>query len=125
MIGKRCTSRQDVSRNAGLGAAPSIGFISSIVEQPTVGDHRGPSHRHQRNWRRRAVELPDMSGSWNGHCIGIFGTLSISMKRLYAFTRDLHLYLGLFICPTVLVFAVSVFFLVHAWIPGASKQSVS
>jgi hypothetical protein len=47
------------------------------------------------------------------------------MKQLYAFTRDLHLYLGLFICPTVLVFAVSVFFLVHAWIPGASKQSVS
>ena len=72
-----------------------------------LGDHRGPSHRHQRNWRRRAVEFPDRSGSWNGHRIGIFGTLSISMKQLYAFTRDLHLYLGLFICPTVLVFAVS------------------
>jgi hypothetical protein len=47
------------------------------------------------------------------------------MKQLYAFTRDLHLYLGLVICPTVLVFAVSVPFLVHAWIPGAAKQPVS
>jgi hypothetical protein len=45
--------------------------------------------------------------------------------KLYAWTRDLHLYLGLFISPTVLVFAVSVFFLVHAWIPGASKQAAS
>jgi hypothetical protein len=44
------------------------------------------------------------------------------MGRLYGVTRDLHLYLGLFISPLVLVFAVSVFFLVHAWIPGASKQ---
>jgi hypothetical protein len=47
------------------------------------------------------------------------------MKQLYAVTRDLHLYLGLFISPAVLVFAVSVFFLVHAWIPGGSRQSVS
>jgi hypothetical protein len=39
--------------------------------------------------------------------------------RLYRVTRDLHLYLGLFISPFVLVFAVSVFFLVHAWLPGA------
>src|SRR5437667_409673 len=48
----------------------------------------------------------------------------LSMK-LYPLTRDLHLYLGLFISPMVLVFALSVFFLVHAWIPGASKQPVS
>lgn len=34
-------------------------------------------------------------------------------KRLYRITRDLHLYLGLFLSPFVLVFAVSVFFLVH------------
>ena len=44
------------------------------------------------------------------------------MGRIYGVTRDLHLYLGLFISPLVLVFAVSVFFLVHASIPGASKQ---
>ena len=44
------------------------------------------------------------------------------MKRIYTVTRDLHLYVGLFISPLLLVFAVSVFFLVHAWIPGALQQ---
>jgi hypothetical protein len=42
------------------------------------------------------------------------------VRRLYSVIRDLHLYSGLFISPLVLVFAVSVFFLVHAWIPGNS-----
>jgi hypothetical protein len=41
-------------------------------------------------------------------------------KRFYLVTRDLHLYLGLFISPFVLLFAISVFFLVHSWIPGAA-----
>ena len=44
------------------------------------------------------------------------------MKRIYVVTRDLHLYFGLFISPLILVFAVSVFFLVHAWMPGAREQ---
>jgi hypothetical protein len=35
------------------------------------------------------------------------------MRRLYLVTRDLHLYVGLFLSPFVLVFAVSVFYLVH------------
>lgn len=37
---------------------------------------------------------------------------------------DLHLFLGLFSAPFVLVFAVSVFFLVHAWLPqlGSPKS---
>jgi hypothetical protein len=35
----------------------------------------------------------------------------------YGPTRDLHLYLGLFISPFVLVFAVTVVFLAHAWLP--------
>src|SRR5215471_15579613 len=35
----------------------------------------------------------------------------------YQLIRDLHLYLGLFISPFVLVFAISVFFLVHSWLP--------
>jgi len=43
------------------------------------------------------------------------------MQRFYGVTRDLHLYLGLFLSPLILVFAVSVFFLVHATIPGASR----
>lgn len=34
-------------------------------------------------------------------------------KRFYVVTRDLHLYAGLFLSPFVLVFAVSVFYLVH------------
>lgn len=34
-------------------------------------------------------------------------------KIFYSFTRDLHLYLGLFLSPFVLVFAISVFYLVH------------
>ena len=38
-------------------------------------------------------------------------------KRFYTVTRDLHLYLGLFISPFVLVFAVTVFFFVHAITP--------
>ena len=35
-------------------------------------------------------------------------------KRFYLITRDLHLYFGLFVSPFVLVFAFSVFFLVHS-----------
>src|SRR5882672_4653577 len=38
-------------------------------------------------------------------------------KRFYRVIRDLHLYFGLFVSPFVLVFAISVFFLVHAWLP--------
>ena len=34
-------------------------------------------------------------------------------KRYYLITRDCHLYLGLFLSPFLLVFAVSVFLLVH------------
>ena len=35
------------------------------------------------------------------------------MRRFYLTTRDLHLYVGLFVSPFVLVFSVSVFYLVH------------
>ncbi|HVV73923.1 MAG TPA: PepSY-associated TM helix domain-containing protein [Verrucomicrobiae bacterium] len=38
-------------------------------------------------------------------------------RPFYQITRDLHLYIGLFISPFVLVFSVSVFFLVHSWLP--------
>lgn len=46
-------------------------------------------------------------------------------KRFYVLTRDLHLYFGLLISPFVLVFAVSVFFLVHSFLPGASSAVTS
>lgn len=45
--------------------------------------------------------------------------------RFYRVTRDLHLYCGLFISPFVLVFSVSVFFLVHAWIPKFAPETVN
>ncbi|OHE79117.1 MAG: hypothetical protein A2107_11425 [Verrucomicrobia bacterium GWF2_62_7] len=44
-------------------------------------------------------------------------------KHLYTLLRDLHLYAGLFLAPYLLVFSVSVFFLVHAWIPGQSTPA--
>jgi hypothetical protein len=44
-------------------------------------------------------------------------------QRVYPVVRDLHLYIGLFLSPFVLVFAISVFFLVHAWMPGGKAPS--
>ena len=41
----------------------------------------------------------------------------------YRLIRDLHLYLGLFISPFVLVFAISVFFLVHSWLPRIASET--
>jgi hypothetical protein len=35
------------------------------------------------------------------------------MRRIYLITRDLHLYVGLFLSPFILVFSISVFYLVH------------
>jgi hypothetical protein len=43
--------------------------------------------------------------------------------RFYRLMRDLHLYFGLFISPFVLVFAVSVFFLVHSWLPRLASET--
>ena len=43
------------------------------------------------------------------------------MKTVYMLVRDVHLYVGLFLCPFVLVYAVSVVFLVHAWVPGGGR----
>src|SRR3989441_2379108 len=43
--------------------------------------------------------------------------------RFYRLIRDLHLYLGLFISPFVLVFAISVFFLVHSWLPRIASET--
>ena len=43
--------------------------------------------------------------------------------RFYRLIRGLHLYLGLFISPFVLVFAISVFFLVHSWLPMSASET--
>jgi len=45
--------------------------------------------------------------------------------RFYRLIRDLHLYFGLFISPFVLVFAISVFFLVHSWRPRMASETSS
>ena len=41
----------------------------------------------------------------------------------YRLTRDLHLYLGLFISPFILVCSVSVFLFVHSWTPAAARET--
>lgn len=41
-------------------------------------------------------------------------------RIVYRWTRDLHLYFGLFVSPFVLLFAVSIFYLNHARPPAAS-----
>jgi len=43
--------------------------------------------------------------------------------QFYRLVRDLHLYLGLFISPFVLVFSISVFFLVHSWLPRLGPET--
>src|SRR5437762_12592804 len=43
--------------------------------------------------------------------------------RFYRLIRDLHLYFGLFISPFVLVFSISVFFLVHSWRPRIASET--
>lgn len=46
-------------------------------------------------------------------------------KTFYRWTRDLHLYLGLFISPFVIAFAVSVLFLNHAKVDTNATTSVA
>jgi hypothetical protein len=49
--------------------------------------------------------------------------LSAVTRRFYTITRDLHLYLGLFISPFVLLFSVTVFFFVHAIVPKFGPET--
>ena len=49
--------------------------------------------------------------------------LSAVTRRFYTMTRDLHLYLGLFISPFILVFSITVFFFVHAVVPKFGEES--
>ena len=45
------------------------------------------------------------------------------MRRLYLVTRDLHLYFGLFLSPFILVFSISVFYLVHGFAQRAAPDA--
>ena len=45
-------------------------------------------------------------------------------RTFYRSTRDLHLYLGLFVSPFVIAFAVSVFFLNHAKVDTSASTTV-
>ena len=46
------------------------------------------------------------------------------MLKLYSWTRDAHLYVGLFISPWIVVFALSVIFLNHNWVPEGQAGKV-
>jgi hypothetical protein len=45
-------------------------------------------------------------------------------RTIYTWTRGLHLYLGLFLSPFVVVFAISVFCLNHNWFPGGHSETL-
>jgi hypothetical protein len=45
--------------------------------------------------------------------------------RAYPTLRSLHLYLGLFVSPFVVVFAASVIFLVHSWLPRSKAAATT
>ncbi len=47
--------------------------------------------------------------------------MRVKPKPLYRVTRDLHLYVGLFISPFLLLYAVSVVLLNHAWDAGDGR----
>jgi hypothetical protein len=55
------------------------------------------------------------------HCVM---AQSSGEKTFYRWTRDLHLYLGLFVSPFVIAFAVSVFFLNHAKVDTSASTTV-
>lgn len=44
-------------------------------------------------------------------------------RRLYRSTRDLHLYLGLFVSPFILLYAVTVVLLNHAYLPWGGPDA--
>lgn len=43
--------------------------------------------------------------------------------QFYRVIRDIHLYLGLFSSPFIVVFALSAIFIAHAWLPKASPDT--
>ncbi|MDB6038382.1 MAG: hypothetical protein JWM99_2223, partial [Verrucomicrobiales bacterium] len=45
--------------------------------------------------------------------------------KFYRIIRDLHLYLGLFISPFVILFSVTVFFFVHSGVPKLTAESAN
>lgn len=62
--------------------------------------------------------------SWiSAGCVQATRLTSDLALRAYPLLRSLHLYLGLFVSPFIVVFSVSVFFLVHSWLPKATEAS--
>jgi len=51
-------------------------------------------------------------------------SLRTAAPRFYGWTRDAHLYFGLFLSPWILIFAFSVLFLNHNWVPGKPSGPV-
>jgi hypothetical protein len=48
----------------------------------------------------------------------------LAARRFYRTTRDLHLYLGLFVSPMLLVYAITVLLLNHAYLPWGGREGV-
>lgn len=66
-------------------------------------------HHHPREFRSRERTVSRaLLRAWR-----VRGQLRPTMRRTYLLTRNLHLYVGLFISPFILLFAVSVFVLLH------------
>lgn len=53
---------------------------------------------------------------------GWYSDLTLLMRCLYLITRDLHLYVGLFLSPVVLVFSISVFYRSMGWRSGPRQD---
>src|ERR1700730_1354859 len=64
----------------------------------------------------------DGQGRVAGKCL--MGKSSVA-KAFYQWTRDFHLYFGLFVSPFVIAFAISVFFLNHAKVDTSVPTSVA
>ena len=80
--------------------------------------------------RRQSTDRATKKRSKNVQCCRISGMRGsdtpmpiVAERALYRWTRDLHLYLGLFVSPFVIAFAISVFFLNHARVDTSVASS--
>ena len=109
---------------ANMDGVPGLGTSDRKVNGVCTGDRSDPYAAAGRGERPRGSLCCLSLGPSAGQR---FEPIPHLMRRFYLVTRDLHLYIGLFLSPFVLVFAVSVFYVVHGLSirpsPGASDPS--
>ena len=88
--------------------------MASVLSAPYLQEREPPDIQLFRKSR-------SLRGDHSASLLLILKRLGGMKGQLYRLIRDLHLYFGLFISPFILVFAVSVFFLVHSWMPRLGK----